>query len=285
VNSAVALVVAASGINLAVAPTGAATTITVTTPVADALSYHGMPKRLKSGVHRFRYVNRYTLSHDLKVGSKSTPFFTGGTRVVRVRPAKGKVRYRCTVPGHAAAGMKGTGLVRMLRRQGISGVRVLAAMGAVPRDEFVPEDPRRHAWDDCPLPIGAGQTISQPYVVAYMAQSLRLPVGSTVLDVGTGCGYQAAILSQWGCRMHSVEIREGLARRARATLTRPGYEVEVVGDGWRGLAERSPFDGIAVAAAGHLPEALVAQLRVPGGLMVIPWAVPVSSRCSSRHHG
>ena len=168
--------------------------------------------------------------------------------------------------------MSARGLVRMLRRQGISDERVLSAMGAVPRDEFVPEDQRRNAWDDRPLPIGEGQTISQPYVVAYMAQALRLPSGSGVLDVGTGCGYQAAVLAACGYHVHSVEIRQSLARRARDTLTRLGYAVDVVvRDGWHGLAEHSPFDGIAVAAAAdQLPHALVAQLRAPGGRMVIP---------------
>ena len=112
VHIAVALGVGASGMGLATAPAGAATTITVTTPAADALSYRGMPKKLKPGVYRFKYVNRSALSHDLKVGAKSTPVFTSGTRVLRVRLAKGKVRYRCTVPGHAAAGMKGTIRVR-----------------------------------------------------------------------------------------------------------------------------------------------------------------------------
>jgi protein-L-isoaspartate(D-aspartate) O-methyltransferase len=163
-------------------------------------------------------------------------------------------------------------LLATLRRQGITDERVLAAMAEVPRVEFVPEEHRAWAWDDTPLPIGEGQTISQPFIVAYTAQTLALPTGSTVLDVGTGCGYQAAVLARLGYRVHSVEIREELAGTARERLQRLGYEVEVhVADGRRGLPAAAPFDGIAVAAASRdIPQALVEQLREPGGRMVIP---------------
>lgn len=160
----------------------------------------------------------------------------------------------------------------MLRRQGISDPTVLAAMASVPRDEFVPADQKPYAWEDRPLPIGAGQTVSQPFVVAYTFQTLRLPQGSTVLDVGTGCGYQAAVLAECGFRVYGVEIRSSLAEHAQATLSRLGYDVRVtLGDGRLGLPEHAPYDGVVVAAASRdIPEALVAQLRAPGGRLIMP---------------
>jgi protein-L-isoaspartate(D-aspartate) O-methyltransferase len=164
-------------------------------------------------------------------------------------------------------------LVAALRRQGISDPVVLAAMSSVPRDEFVPPDQKPNAWENTALPIGAGQTISQPFVVAYTIQTLRLPPGSTVLDVGTGCGYQAAVLAECGYRVFGVEIRSQLAERAQATLSRLGYsDVDVaIGDGRLGLPEHAPFDGVVVAAASRdIPGALVAQLRYPGGKLILP---------------
>ena len=163
-------------------------------------------------------------------------------------------------------------LLHTLRRQGITDERVLRAMAAVPRDEFVPAEQRSWAWDDTPLPIGEGQTISQPFIVAFTVATLALPDASTVLDVGTGCGYQAAVLAACGHRVHSVEIRPGLAESARGRLSRLGYDVDVhVADGRHGLPAEAPFDGIAVAAASRdVPTELIAQLRDPGGRMVIP---------------
>ncbi len=164
-------------------------------------------------------------------------------------------------------------LVTVLRRQGISDPTVLAAMSTVPRDEFVPPDQKPYAWEDRPLPIGAGQTVSQPFVVAFTIQTLRLPQGSTVLDVGTGCGYQAAVLAECGFRVYGVEIRSLLAERAQATLSRLGYtDVRVtIGDGRLGLPEHAPYDGVVVAAASRdIPAALVAQLHSPGGRMIMP---------------
>ena len=161
----------------------------------------------------------------------------------------------------------------MLRRQGISDPTVLAAMSMVPRDEFVPPDQKPYAWEDRPLPIGAGQTVSQPFVVAYTIQTLRLPHGSSVLDVGTGCGYQAAVLAECGFRVYGVEIRSLLAERAQATLARLGYtDVRVtIGDGRLGLPEHAPYDGVVVAAASRdIPADLVAQLRSPGGRLIMP---------------
>lgn len=168
-------------------------------------------------------------------------------------------------------------LLGILRSQGINDERVLDAMATVPRDEFVPAHQRRHAWENRPLPIGDGQTISQPFIVAYTTQALRLPAGSRVLDVGTGCGYQAAVLAECGYLVHGVEIRADLAERARATLARVGYDVPVTtGDGRLGLPQLAPFDGIVVAAAAtSIPPALVTQLRNPGGRMIMPLGGPV----------
>lgn len=164
----------------------------------------------------------------------------------------------------------------MVREQiaarGIDDPQVLGAMRSVPRHEFVPEALRERAYADTPLPIGSGQTISQPYVVAFMTQALGLDADDRVLDVGTGSGYQAAVLAEIAARVDSVEIVPELAERARRDLARLGYEnVEVrVGDGYRGWPEHAPFDAILVAAApDHVPEPLVEQLAV-GGRLVMP---------------
>lgn len=169
-------------------------------------------------------------------------------------------------------------LIRELRGSGISDGTVLTAMATVPRDEFVPPEYRGAAWEDHPLPIGSGQTISQPYIVAYMTEMLRLRPGDRVLDVGTGCGYQAAVLHACGARVWSIEVRPELAERARATLERLGFsDITVVcGDGAQGLPDVAPFDGIVVAAAtGTVPQALLDQLRPPesdrpGGRLILP---------------
>lgn len=169
-------------------------------------------------------------------------------------------------------------LLRSLRGNGISDETVLAAMAAVPREEFVPADERGLAYEDHPLPIGSGQTISQPFIVAYMTQQLGLRAGDAVLDVGTGSGYQAAVLAECGAAVTSVEIRPELAQHAEATLQRLGYDTVtvVVRDGWQGVPEAGPFDGILVAAvAEDVPQALLDQLRPPdhgtrGGRLIIP---------------
>ena len=159
-----------------------------------------------------------------------------------------------------------------LRRRGIKDPRVLEAMGRVPRERFVPDDLRASAYDDKPLPIGYEATISQPYMVAAICELLGLSGDERVLDVGTGSGYQAAVLAELAREVVSIERVPELAASARATLDGAGYgEVEVVtGDGTLGLPERAPFDAIAVAAAApDLPPALYAQL-VPGGRIVLP---------------
>ncbi len=149
---------------------------------------------------------------------------------------------------------------------------VLRAMREVPRHLFVPDEASRFAYENRPLPIGHEQTISQPYIVALMTDLLKPRPGDNVLEVGTGSGYQAAILSRLAAQVHSIEIVEPLATRARARLGALGYaNVEVrTGDGYAGWPERAPFDRIIVTAgADHVPGPLLGQLRA-GGRMVIP---------------
>lgn len=148
---------------------------------------------------------------------------------------------------------------------------VLAAMRKVPRHLFVPEEVGREAYRNQPLPIGHEQTISQPYIVGLMSHLLKAEPGQKVLEVGTGFGYQAAVLADMGANVWSIEIVEPLAREAEARLATLGYNVRVrVGDGYAGWPEEAPFDRIIVtAAAPHVPKPLVAQLK-PGGRMVIP---------------
>jgi protein-L-isoaspartate(D-aspartate) O-methyltransferase len=159
-----------------------------------------------------------------------------------------------------------------LRRRDIVDERVLAAMERVPREVFVPENLRSRAFDDAALPIGSGQTISQPYMVARIAEELGLDGDERVLDVGTGSGYQAAVLAELGDEVHTIERIPELAEHARAALAKAGYdEVDVhVGDGSRGLPEYAPYDAVAVAAAAPgFPTALYDQLK-PGGRLVVP---------------
>ena len=160
-----------------------------------------------------------------------------------------------------------------LRGRGIDDERVLDAMGRVPREFFVPATLRRNAYADAALPIGAGQTISQPYMVARICSELELRGRERVLDVGTGSGYQAAVLAELAEEVHSIERIPELAEQARAALEEAGYGGRVhvhVGDGTRGLPEHAPFDGIAVAAAAPVPPpSLYAQLA-PLGRLVVP---------------
>ena len=153
----------------------------------------------------------------------------------------------------------------------ITDVTVRAAIAAVPRHLFVPPEHRNQAYEDMPLPIGRGQTISQPYIVALMTQALRLTPASRVLEIGTGSGYQAAILAHITPHVWSIETLPDLAETARARLHGLGYEVEVQGgDGRLGWPAQAPFDGIIVtAAAPDVPPALAAQLA-EGGRLIIP---------------
>ena len=181
-------------------------------------------------------------------------------------------------PGCGAEGDWAVARRRMVAEQlrapdrGITDARVLAAMVAVPREEFVPENVRAEAYDDTALPIGEGQTISQPYIVAFMTEQLQLREGDRVLEVGTGCGYQAAVLARLVREVFSMEIVEALAARAREDLRRLGFANVTVraGDGHGGWAEEEPFDAVLVACApDKVPARLILQLK-EGGRMVIP---------------
>ena len=161
---------------------------------------------------------------------------------------------------------------RQIAARDIKDPRVLEAMRRVPRHEFVPETVRAGAYEDTPLPIGYDQTISQPYIVAYMSEALELDRSHRVLEIGTGSGYQAAILGELATEVFTIEIVEPLATRARETLKRLGYSnVHVrAGNGYLGWPERAPFDRVMVTAAPDaVPPALVEQLKI-GGLMAIP---------------
>jgi protein-L-isoaspartate(D-aspartate) O-methyltransferase len=169
---------------------------------------------------------------------------------------------------------------RQLRARGIEDEEVLRAMGRVPRELFVPEAERRRAYSDAALPIGHGQTISQPYMVAVIVEALTVRPGLRVLDVGAGSGYQAAVLAELGAEVVAIERIPELAEQARANLAAAGFEgVEVVvGDGTLGWPERAPYDGIAVAAAAPaFPQTLYEQLR-PGGRLVVPVGGPRAQR-------
>lgn len=149
---------------------------------------------------------------------------------------------------------------------------VLDALGRVPRHRFVPEVERDFAYLNRPLSIGYGQTISQPYIVAFMTDLLKLKPGSRVLEIGTGCGYQTAVLAETGAEVYSIEIVEPLASQAAEILQTLGYRHVHVrqGDGYHGWVEHAPYDGIIVTAgASHVPQPLLDQLK-PGGRMIIP---------------
>jgi protein-L-isoaspartate(D-aspartate) O-methyltransferase len=173
------------------------------------------------------------------------------------------------------AGLRARMVERQLRGRGIEDERVLEAMGAVPREVFVPPRMRHRAYADSALPIGSEQTISQPWIVAAIAQAMELTGSERVLEVGTGSGYSAAVLARLAADVLSIERHEPLARSAREALAGLGVEnVELlVGDGSRGVPERAPFDAIAVhATAPSAPPALIEQLA-DGGRLVIPIAM------------
>lgn len=163
-------------------------------------------------------------------------------------------------------------VVDQIEERGIRDRRILKVMETVPRHEFVPEEYRTFAYDDSPLPIGEGQTISQPYIVALMTECLNLEGHEKVLEVGTGSGYQAAILCELAKEVYTIEILETLAERAEELLQKLGYKNVKVkcGDGYLGWEEYAPFDGIIVTCApDHIPRSLIDQLA-EGGRMVIP---------------
>jgi protein-L-isoaspartate(D-aspartate) O-methyltransferase len=163
-------------------------------------------------------------------------------------------------------------LMNTLRRH-VADERVLAVIAQVPRERFVPPELRAEAWENIPLPIGSGQTISQPLVVARMCELLELTADDTVLDVGTGSGYHAALLARLARHVYSIEVHASLSRQAAENLRWAGIEnvTLVVGDGSRGLPDHAPYEAINVAAAadGAIPPALAEQLA-PGGRLVAP---------------
>ena len=159
-----------------------------------------------------------------------------------------------------------------LLTRNITSQTVLAAMSNVPRHLFVPEHLQNSAYDDSPLPIGLGQTISQPYIVAFMTEQLGITPGMKILEIGTGSGYQAAILAYLGCDVYTVELLEDLAESAKKTLGALGYTNVKVrhGNGYLGWEEEAPFDAIIVTAAPEfIPDILINQLK-DGGQMIIP---------------
>ena len=160
-----------------------------------------------------------------------------------------------------------------LYRRGIADERVLAAMGRVPRELFVPAEVREAAYADAALPIGDGQTISQPYMVALICEQLALHGTERVLDVGTGSGYQAAVLAELAAEVHTIERIPELAQRASETLAAAGYGERIqlhLGDGSRGVLEHAPFAGIAVAAAALEPPPSLYEQLEPRGRLVVP---------------
>ena len=166
-------------------------------------------------------------------------------------------------------------VAEQIRARDVRDPRVLDAIARVPRDVFVPEDQRHEAYDDHPVPIGFGQTISQPYIVAFMTEALRVEPAHRVLEIGTGCGYQTAVLAELARDVYSVEVIQALAVRARQTLDALGYtNVRIrAGDGHDGWPEYAPYDRIlAAAAAESVPPALVEQLA-DTGILVIPVGV------------
>jgi protein-L-isoaspartate(D-aspartate) O-methyltransferase len=188
---------------------------------------------------------------------------------VAAEPADPYARARAALVGEIAADVRAT---RSYLDTEALDPAVLDAMGSVPRHRFVREGDIEHAYENRPLPIGHGQTISQPYIVAIMTDLLEPEPGDSVLEVGTGSGYQAAVLAEIVETVRTIEIIEPLGESARQRLETLGYDnAEVrIGDGYYGWAEHAPFDGIVVTAvASHVPPPLLAQLK-PGGRMIIP---------------
>ena len=185
--------------------------------------------------------------------------------MLKSEPINESQRLVADIQAEAAAAAPWTG-------SGAISTKVLAVMGEIPRHEFVPTARLSRAYDNCPLPIGHGQTISQPYIVALMTDLLHLRPSHVVLEIGCGSGYQAAVLSRLAKQVYSIEIVAALAEQAAKRLARLGYNnVEVInGDGYAGLPEHAPYDAIIVTAAPEeIPQSLIDQLKT-GGRMVIP---------------
>ncbi len=206
---------------------------------------------------------------------------TAAALLLACAPARGaQPQARTTVNDSATQQQARAVMVReQMAARGIRDPRVLKAMRSVPRHLFVPPSMVPYAYQDTPLPIGHGQTISQPYIVAFMTEALKLRPGDRVLEIGTGSGYQAAVLAHLCRRVYSIEIVEPLGRQAAERLRRLGYSnVRVrIGDGYAGWPEEAPFDAIIVTAAPpEIPQKLVEQLGV-GGTLVVPVGTGVQS--------
>lgn len=163
-------------------------------------------------------------------------------------------------------------LVEIIRQKGITDLRVLEAINAIPRHLFMDSSFLDHAYQDKAFPIAAGQTISQPYTVAFQTQLLNLTKGSKILEIGTGSGYQAAVLCKLGAKVYTIERQQELYRRTKLFLDKIGFKPKkmIFGDGYKGLPDEAPFDGIIVTAgAPFIPKPLLSQLKV-GGRLVIP---------------
>ena len=189
------------------------------------------------------------------------------TRAAATRPVK-----KWTPPTFTARSRERKFMVGVMQNYGLKDKALLKVMSDVPRHEFVPERSSRYAYSDRPLPIGYGQTISQPYIVAYMTDQLKLTKDSRVLEIGTGSGYQAAVLAHITPHVYTIEIIKPLAEAAKKRFARLGYRVieSRQADGYYGWAKKGPFDAIIVTcAAGQVPPPLVKQLK-PGGRMIIP---------------
>ncbi len=164
-------------------------------------------------------------------------------------------------------------LQQFLRSRGITDERVLRAMGKIPREQFLEKNFARRAYEDSALPIGSGQTISQPFTVAYMTEALQIKSGEKVLEIGTGSGYQAAVLAEMGCKVYTIERHLPLLLAAQKRFSALGYHdiISRAGDGSRGWAEYAPFDAIIVTAgAPDVPETLTKQLNPNGGRLIVP---------------
>lgn len=226
----------------------------------------------KNRVHRSRILKSYSLVISL-VALLFCSCTSGQTSVDGQNAAEpGDVQQADAKREDALSESRRLMVERQLAARDIDNLRVLEVMGQVPRHEFVPAALRGLAYQDSPLPIGSDQTISQPYIVALMTQLVEPKPGYKALDVGTGSGYQAAVLAKLVKQVFSIEIVESLAKEAGARLQRLGYDNVQVrhGDGYAGWESEAPFDVIIVAAApDHVPPALVEQLA-PGGKMVIP---------------
>jgi protein-L-isoaspartate(D-aspartate) O-methyltransferase len=167
-------------------------------------------------------------------------------------------------------------VARQIQARNVRDPNVLKAMRTVPRHAFIRFMEQRHAYADSPLPIGFEQTISQPYIVAFMTEALQLKPNSKVLEIGTGSGYQAAVCAEIAEKVYTIEIVEGLAKRAKKDLKELGYSNVITrfGDGYFGWKEEAPFDAIiGTAAAGRIPEPLLEQIK-PGGRMILPYGSP-----------